>query len=148
MIIDTLDNYYRYTKLHRLFKPAFDFLRKGNLKEYKEGRYDIIGNDVYVLISKAKGCGKEKPSLELHRKYIDIQMVLSGEDLIGYKPFCECKFKKMPYNTKKDCAFFNDESNFWFKLTRDSFAIFFPEDAHVPLAGKLSVSKAVVKVRV
>jgi len=148
MVIDALDNYYRYTKLHKLFKPAFEFLRKINLKEYKEGRYDVIGNDVYVLISKANGRGKEKASLEVHRKYIDIQMVLSGEDMIGYKPLCECEFKKTPYDTKKDCAFFNDESNLWFKLTRNSFAIFFPEDAHAPLAGKLPVLKAVIKVKV
>lgn len=147
MVIDTLDNYYRYTKLHKLFEPAFEFLRKENLKKYNEGRYDIIKNDVYALISKAKGRTKIKAGLEAHRKYIDIQMVLTGEDLIGYKPLCECAVMKTPYDIKKDCIFFEDKSNLWFKLAGNTFAIFFPWDAHAPLAGSLPVLKAVIKVR-
>jgi len=147
MIIDILDNYYRYTKLHKFFKPAFGFLRKENLNEYKEGRYDIIKNDVYALISRASGRGKGS-CLEVHRKYIDIQMPLIGQDLIGCRMLCECRYKKTSYNAEKDCAFFRDKSNFWFKLSRGSFAIFFPEDAHAPLCGKSEVLKAVVKVRV
>ncbi|MCK9573548.1 MAG: YhcH/YjgK/YiaL family protein [Candidatus Omnitrophica bacterium] len=148
MVIDTLDNYYHYTKLHKLFKPAFEFLKKENLKRYGEGRYEIAGNDVYALISRANGRTKAKASLEAHRKYIDIQIVLSGEDLIGYKPLAECKIKKTPYNVKKDCAFFKDKSNFWFRLKGDLFAIFFPHDAHAPLAGSFPVLKAVIKVKV
>lgn len=148
MVIDTLDNCCHYTKLHKLFKPAFEFLRKANLKEYKEGRYDIVKNDVYAMISKARGCGKIKASLEAHRKYIDIQLALNGIDYIGYKPLCECRLKKTLYDAKKDCVFFDDESDFWFRLSRNSFAIFFPEDAHAPLAGSLPVLKAVIKVRV
>jgi len=147
MIIDTLDNCCCYTKLHKLFKPAFEFLRKENPKGYKEGRYEIIKNDVYALVSNASGCGI-KSSLEAHRKYIDIQLALKGEDLIGYRPLCECSFKKTPYNTKKDCAFFNDKSKFWFKLSGNLFAIFFPEDAHAPLSGESEILKIVIKVRV
>ena len=148
MVIGALDNCYHYTKLHKLFKPAFEFLRKENLKKYSEGRYAIAKNDVYALISKADGRGKIKASLEAHRKYIDIQVVLSGEDLIGYKPLSECKIKKIPYDAKKDCIFFNDKSNFWFKLKENSFVIFFPHDAHAPLAGNSTVLKAVVKVKI
>ncbi|MCK9615877.1 MAG: YhcH/YjgK/YiaL family protein [Candidatus Omnitrophica bacterium] len=148
MVIDILDNCYRYTKLHKLFKPAFEFLRKENLKKYCEGRYDIAKNDVYALISKATSRGKTGASLEAHRKYIDIQVALSGEDLIGYKPLSECRIKRTEYDAKKDCVFFNDKSNFWFKIQENSFAIFFPQDAHAPLAGSLPVLKAVIKVRV
>ncbi|MFA5337537.1 MAG: YhcH/YjgK/YiaL family protein [Candidatus Omnitrophota bacterium] len=148
MVIDTLDNSCQYTKLHKYFKPAFEFLKKENLKKYREGRYDIIKNNVYALISKAKGRGIKGASLEAHRKYIDIQVALSGEDLIGHKPLSECRIKKAEYNAKGDCVFFKDKSNFWFRLKGDSFAIFFPHDVHAPLAGSSSVLKAVIKVRV
>lgn len=148
MIIDTLDNFYHYTKLHKYFTPAFEFLRKGNLTKYSEGRYDIAKNNVYALVSRANGRGKARASLEAHRKYIDMQMALSGEDLIGYKPLNECGIKKTAYDAKKDCIFFNDKSNFWFKLKGNLFAIFFPQDSHAPLAGSLDVLKVVVKVRV
>jgi len=148
MVIDTLEHSFRYTKLHKFFKPAFEFLRKENLKKYSEGRYDIVKNDVYALISKANGRTKAKAKLEAHRKHIDIQVALSGEDLIGYKPLYECAVLKTPYNAKKDCIFFEDKSNFWLRLSENSFAIFFPWDAHAPLVGRLPVLKAVVKVRV
>ncbi len=147
MIIDVLNNCHKYIKLHRSFGPAFDFLQKEGLKGYKEGRYDIIRDDVYALVSNVSGFGKAKSSLEAHRKYIDIQVVLSGEDLIGHKPLAECKTEKTPYNSVKDCVFFKDKSNFWFKLSRGSFVIFFPEDAHAPLAGSSRVKKAVIKVK-
>lgn len=148
MVIDTLDNYYRYTKLHKLFRPAFEFLRKDNLAKYSEGRYDIVKNYVYALISKTKGRTMKGASLEAHKKYIDIQIALSGEDLIGYKPLSECRIKKSEYDVKRDCMFFRDKSNLWLKLKGNSFAIFFPHDAHAPLAGSLDVLKAVIKVRV
>lgn len=148
MVIDTLDNLYYYTNLHKFFKPAFEFLTKENLKEYSEGRHDIVRNDVYALISKAKGRAMKGASLEAHIKYIDIQVALSGEDLIGYKPLDECRIKKAEYDAKGDCVFFKDKSNFWFKLKGNSFAIFFPHDAHAPLAGNSDVLKVVIKVRV
>jgi beta-galactosidase beta subunit len=55
--------------------------------------------------------------------------------------------EKTPYDSGKDCVFFKDKSNFWFKLSKGSFVIFFPEDAHAPLAGNSRVKKAVIKVR-
>jgi len=147
MIIDLLDNCHNYIKLHKSFGSAFNFLQKAGLREYKEGRYDIIRDDVYALVSNASGLGKAKASLEAHKKYIDIQVVLNGEDLIGSKPLAECKMEKTPYDSGKDCVFFKDKSNFWFKLYKGSFVIFFPEDAHAPLAGNSRVKKAVIKVR-
>lgn len=148
MIIDKLNNCSRYNCLHKFFKPAFDFLTTNNLADYEEGRYDILKDEVYLMVSNAVGRGKAKSSLEAHRKYIDIQVALSGEDLLGYKPLLECKTEKNPYDPDKDCIFFKDKSNFWFKLKQGEFAIFFPEDGHAPLAGVSLVKKAVVKVRV
>ncbi len=148
MIIDALDNFRNYIKLNKHFESAFKFLRQKNLKKYCTGHYDIKNNDVYALILKASGKEKKNVLLEAHRKYIDIQMCIAGEDLIGYKLLAECKRNKKAYDPKKDYSLMNDEINSWFKLKGNAFAIFFPEDAHAPLAGKDALKKVVIKVRV
>jgi YhcH/YjgK/YiaL family protein len=148
MIIDTLDNSYRYDKLNKNFGLAFKFLKQKKLKNYLPGRYDIKKEDVYAFVSEGKGKGKNKVCLEAHRKYIDIQMCVKGEDSIGYKPLSECKKSNKIYDSKKDCGLFNDKIKSWLKLQGDSFMIFFPTDAHAPMAAKNWLKKIVVKVRV
>ena len=146
MIIDTLDNLYLYNKLNKNFGLAFKFLKQKNLKDYNPGCYDIKDKDAYAFVSDGKGKGKNKVCLEAHRKYIDIQMCITGEDLIGYKPLSECGKRKKNYDSKKACGFFNDKIESWFKLSGDKFAIFFPSDAHAPMAGSGLFKKVVVKV--
>jgi len=148
MIIDTLDNFRKYIKLNNYFAPAFEFLRQKNLKNYSSGRYDIKKNDVYAMVSEAKGKGREGAFFEVHKKYIDIQICLVGEDFIGCKFLSECKKRKKAYDAKKDYGLFGDKIDSGFKLTKNSFAIFFPTDAHAPLAGTGELKKVVVKVRV
>jgi YhcH/YjgK/YiaL family protein len=148
MIIDTLDNFHLYNKLNKNFGLAFKFLKQKNLKNHTPGRYDIKKNDVFAFVSQGKGKGKSGARLEAHRKYIDIQMCVLGEDLIGYKPLLECKKRKKIYDSQKDCVFFNNKIESWFKLSRGVFAIFFPADAHAPMAAKNWLKKIVVKVRV
>lgn len=147
MIIDTLDNLYLYDKLNKNFGLVFKFLKQKKLKNYTPGRYDIKNDDVYAFVSEGKGKGKNKVCLEVHRKYIDIQMCVAGEDLMGYKPLSECKKSKKLYDPKKDCGFFNDKIESWFRLQGNLFTIFFPADAHAPMAGSNLLKKVVVKVR-
>jgi beta-galactosidase beta subunit len=45
-------------------------------------------------------------------------------------------------------GFFYDRPTTWLTLSAGQFAVFFPEDAHAPLAGQGGVHKAVVKVAV
>ncbi|MFA5272448.1 MAG: YhcH/YjgK/YiaL family protein [Candidatus Omnitrophota bacterium] len=148
MIIDTLEDSHLYNKLNKNFSLAFKFLKQKNLKKYPAGRYDIKKSEIYASVSEGNGKGKEKVILEAHKKYIDIQMCITGEDLIGYKPCSECKRRKKAYDSKKDYSLFGDKIDSWFKLDGNSFAIFFPNDAHAPLAGNTPLKKVVVKVRV
>jgi YhcH/YjgK/YiaL family protein len=147
-IVDVLSNAMRYTSFHSAFTRAFEFLRRPDLADLPLERHDIDDERLYCLISKTEGCGHEGAKLEAHRRYIDIQYVISGDEVMGWKPADACGLVEMPYDLTKDIVFFGDKPDVWKPVPAGSFAIFFPVDAHAPLAGKGLIHKAVVKVAV
>jgi YhcH/YjgK/YiaL family protein len=50
------------------------------------------------------------------------------------------------YNDDKDVQRFSDEPDTILKLKAGQYAIFFPEDAHMPLLGSGEIHKVVIKV--
>ncbi|MBU2101858.1 MAG: YhcH/YjgK/YiaL family protein [Candidatus Omnitrophota bacterium] len=148
MIVDRLENAEMYLGLHPAFEKAFEFLRRAGLSAYADGRYEIEDGRIFVLVSSNEPKGKGKVLLEAHRKYLDIQVSLDTLDCIGYKPLSDCRHCAQGYDAARDCEFFSDAVVSWFELDRGSFAVFFPSDAHAPLAGVVPVRKAVIKVPV
>src|SRR5690606_41161217 len=67
-----------------------------------EGRYEIAGDDCFVMIQHPIGRGKNDPVLEAHDKYLDIQITLEGEDEIGWKARAECTRVKQEYSAESD----------------------------------------------
>ena len=148
MILDVLENAHRYLALHKGFAKAFDFLLRPDLKELPAGKYEIDADRVYAIVSKEHGRRKEDALLETHEKYIDIQLVLEGTDDMGWKPKSLCKKPAGKYDQKNDEQIFMDEPDAWISVQSGAFAIFFPEDAHMPLISSGQIHKVVVKVAV
>jgi len=148
MILDVLENAHRYLALHREFAKVFEFLRRPDLKEMPVGKYEIDGDRVYAMVSENAGRRKEDALLETHEKYIDIQFVLAGVDDMGWKPKSSCKKPTGKYDQKNDEQIFTDEPDAWLSVKSGAFAIFFPEDAHMPLISSGPIHKVVVKVAV
>jgi biofilm protein TabA len=146
MILDVLENAHRYLALHNGFAKAFEFLMRSDLKELPVGKYEIDGERVYGIVSKDPGRNKEDALLETHEKYIDIQLVLAGTDDMGWKPKSSCKHPSEEYDQETDIQFFADEPDAWLSTGSGAFAIFFPEDAHMPLISSGQIHKVVVKV--
>lgn len=147
MIVDTLEQSEKYLSLHPRFQAAFDFLKKTDLQALPEGRFEIDGPNLFALTQ----CYQTKPvaegKLEAHRKYIDIQVVVSGEEYIGYAPLTH-QLLVDPFNPEKDIGFYHGEANL-IKLSAGMFAIFYPTDAHLPcrqIQGPCAVKKIVLKV--
>jgi len=86
--------------------------------------------------------------LETHEKYIDIQLVLAGTDDIGWKPKSLCKQPTGESDQESDLQFFEDKPNTWLSIESGEFAIFFSEDAHMPLISSGQIHKIVVKISV
>jgi YhcH/YjgK/YiaL family protein len=146
MILDILENAHRYLALNKGFAKAIEFLSRSDLQELPVGTYEIDGDRIYAMVSKGVGRKKEDALLETHEKYIDIQLVLAGTDTMGWKPKSLCHQPTGEYDQKSDVQFFADEPDAWLATESGAFAIFFPEDAHMPLISPGQIHKVVVKV--
>lgn len=146
MILDQLVYAHYYFNLHPGFKKAFDFIRKSKDLAFESQRIHLDGDNLIAIFESPEIRGPSKACLETHRKYIDIQYTLKGTEEIGWKPYFECQQVKQAYHEERDIAFFSDRPTLWLPIPEDSFAIFFPHDAHAPLAGKEPVQKIIMKV--
>jgi biofilm protein TabA len=88
---------------------------------------------------------------ESHRKNIDVQFILEGEEIIEVDNI-ENLSEKFSYDDAMDLVKYSDSSfSSSIKLKKGGVAIFFPEDAHMPcikIENSKKVIKTVVKVKV
>jgi len=149
MIIDLIENAGLYKNLGEGIVKALEFLENLKPNELTEGKIEIDGNKVFALISFYDTKNREDCFLESHKKYIDVQYVAEGEEYVGYVPFHFQKIEK-EYNEEFDFMLFDAEPSF-IKFRRRMFAVFYPEDLHMPgikIGERRPVKKIVVKVRV
>lgn len=146
MIVDRLDACDVYAPLHPLIAPALAFLRRPDLADLPDGRCEIDGQRLYAIIARTSNRGREKSPLEAHRRYVDLQYVVSGADLIGWRPAEGCLGDGREYDAERDIEFFADQPDAWYAVGPGQLAILLPSDAHAPLAGAGPVHKVVVKL--
>lgn len=147
MILDKLQNASRYYAIHPLFEKAFQFLQQTDLTSLPLGQQAIEGRDLFAIISEGSGVSESDAKLEVHRKYIDIQYIISGTDHMGWKDLAHCNTPDDPYTEERDAAFFPDKTKNWFDVPAGSFAIFYPDDAHAAMVTEENVRKVVLKIK-
>ncbi len=145
MILDRLENFRFYQGTHPGFKAAVEFLTKTDLQQLSTGRHEIDEDRLYVNVMEVDGHSREDAQLEYHRKYIDIQIVLSGDETMGWTALQDLP-KGIPFDSEKDYALVKAPVRAWFPVKPGSFAVFFPQDAHAPCCGAGKIRKAVLKV--
>jgi biofilm protein TabA len=148
MILSTLSHSDRYASLHDLFPLAFEYIRNTDLYSMPPGRYPVFDNKLLVIVECVSGRTRESAKLECHRRHIDIQLVLEGDEEMGWRALSECNQPVADYNAQKDLQFFHDTTASWVATPPGSFCIFFPEDAHAPLVGSGNIRKVIIKVPV
>lgn len=151
MIFDTLSQAGRYTALSPGFAPAFAFLRQVR-EETPSGRYDLDGDKVFALVQRYLTKPYAECQYESHRKYIDIQYVVSGRERIYWAPLPRLTDITMPFDEAKDAALYRIISDgLPLEVHPGQFAILYPHDGHAPACawGKpTEVVKVVVKVQI
>jgi len=148
MIIDKIENAHLYKNISERINKSFEYIRTTDLKNLPAGRYTIDGENIFALVSEYQTKSESEGKLEAHRKYIDVQYVISGEELMGYVPLGNQQILES-YKEENDIVFYTGDKSFT-KVSEGMFAIFFPEDVHMPgiASGKSSsVKKLVIKVR-
>lgn len=151
MIIDTIENMYIYKKDDAWLK-AVNFLKNTN-NSINDGEYEIDGSDIFARVMTYDTKNIEDAYPEAHKKYIDIQIVLSGKEMVVWYPLEGLQIRTT-YDKEQDVAFYEQKSNESSTsiLTPGHFMVFFPDDGHMPSisADKLpcQVKKVVIKIAV
>lgn len=148
MILDVAARCHGYRCLHPLFERGLRVLADTDLRALAPGRHAVDGDRIYLSIDHTHGRGREGARLEAHRRYIDVQYTIEGDEAIGWMPLAECGQPIDDYNAAKDVSFFAARPTTWLSVPQGSFAIFFPDDAHAPLAGRGALKKAILKIAV
>ena len=149
MIIDKLSNSHLYSGLGERINKAFDYLKNSDFSKIEPGKYEIDGENIFALVNEYNTKDESEGKLEAHKKYIDVQFVAKGKELMGYTPLGDQKVVD-EYNEQNDITFFSGEKSF-VKVDEGMFAIFFPEDVHMPgikVGEKSYVKKVVVKIKI
>lgn len=147
MILDSLKNASRYEALHPRFKTVFDYISNHDLVAMECGRHDIDGDDIFVVIQEWDLRPTSEARLELHRKYIDIQVVLDGVDeVFGWSEKKDCLKPEGEFDEQKDVQFFTDIPQCFYSVAKGQFSILYPEDGHAPMLGEGHVKKCIFKI--
>lgn len=143
----------------RLDRLALHFPQLGSVAAFvggiddsiHDGRLDIDGDSAFALVSRYTTKPESGSLPEAHKRYADIQFLLSGRELIIWWPL-KGLTESVPYDEKRDIAFYTQptEPGTRVALAKGVFAAFMPQDAHMPqiacAEGAESVIKVVIKV--
>ncbi|MBX4264351.1 YhcH/YjgK/YiaL family protein [Clostridium estertheticum] len=112
---------------------AINYLKDNDFVNMKTGVYNIMGDDISAQVVDRETKFKKEAKAEVHRKYVEIQFSVLGNEIIGYARdtcnniICEELLEE------KDSIFYNEvENEFDLIMVKGSFAIFFPQDVHRP----------------
>lgn len=148
MIISKLENSYRIESLHPLFGKLFDYVKQHDLLNQETGRIVIDGDNLFINNVALEGVSKDKQLLEIHRDYIDVHILMEGQETIGWKALEDLKEETKPYAKEGDCALYSDKPTTYVEMQPGEFVIVFPEDPHAPAIGSGKIRKLIAKIRV
>ena len=151
MIYDTLNNIAFYKGLSPDIYEGLKFLQQVT-PDIAVGTYQLTPN-VKAIVSEYTTKEVNENGYEAHRQNIDIQYLLKGKEKIACLPMEELSETK-PYSEETDAAFYkavSDLNPLTLDLRPGYFAIFFPQDGHMPCLSvnePEEVKKVVIKVQV
>ena len=152
MIVADLGHIERQAAMTPDLRAAIAFLRQPGTKGLPDGRAEIDGTRVFAIVQRYDTMKADAPKFEFHQSYIDLQFIVSGEEIIGWAP-AERMHITVPYDADKDICFGVVDGQAWTPvlLRAGQAAILYPDDAHAPklaVAAPYPVMKIVVKVAV
>lgn len=149
MIYDSLKHLEAYKGIHPGIYRGLELLRDTDFSTLQDERYEVDGDDLFFFIQSYES----KPvndTPEAHRKYVDIQFLISGQEKMGVGAL-EDMTEEVEARPQGDIWFYHgpmDEVT----LSGDKFAVLFPGDAHAPCIAvdgtPVPCRKCVVKVKV
>ena len=151
MITGKLSDLQLYKMLSPNFDRAIDYILNARFAEMEPGKYEVDAENIFAIVNEFTTKPVEVCEPERHRKYADIQLIVSGREKFGYCPLTNQK-ATTDFLPDNDVAFYNNDISTlnYITLSADQFIIFLPDDIHQPevCVDKPSiVKKVVMKVR-
>jgi YhcH/YjgK/YiaL family protein len=151
MICDKLDAAEIYYGLGQRIAQGLALLKDPEVLNAAKGRYEVDGDNLFFIADEYDSKPEAEGRLEAHRKYLDIQFIVSGREWIGCRDLEGLKLET-PYNPDKDIAFYTRaEPMTRVDMETGTFCILWPHEAHMPgrmFDKPVPVKKIVVKVKV
>jgi YhcH/YjgK/YiaL family protein len=152
MIVSDLRHIAHQTGNVPALQKVIDFLRRTGIDGLLDGRVEIDGDRVFALVQRYETIFVDAPRFECHQKYIDVQFIVSGEEIIGWAPADQMSITEA-YDAEKDICFGTLAAGKWTPvyLQAGQLMVLWPEDGHAPklaVRGPSPVMKIVVKVAV
>ncbi len=151
MIVDKLKRLKLYQNLGLPVKEILEFVEQAKTNLLVDGRHDILGDDLFALVQRYDTKEEIACLPESHLKYIDLQYVLEGEEVLLWD-FAEELTVVDDKRPEADIRFHEKKPPLAdVVLKKDMFAILYPEDAHTPCLHHETVStvqKIVFKIKV
>ena len=138
MIICPWKDIKKYAPLLPGIEEAFDAINA--LETYEPNTYQLSGgNRFFVNV----GTTIAPDVAEAHRKYMDIQYIVKGQETMGWADLADCP-PANEFSDEKDIGMYT--GNFTFTTIREGMCyVVFPEDVHMP-GRHLDVPSDYVKV--
>lgn len=135
-----------FKNIHPRFAEAFEFIEKAVGENLVDGNYEIDGKNIYAFVSSYKTKTESEVKFEAHRKYIDIQCIISGNEVIGFENADEVELLE-DYKDGNDICFYALNKNYdKIVLGKGEFAIILTDELHAPCLSLNNVPGDVKKV--
>ena len=148
MVIDKLEHAHRYTAMGEGIARALEYLQETDLVNVSLGKHIIDGDKLFAIVQEYDTMDSAAEQMESHRKYTDVQYVVSGAELVGHSILSGQQVSKT-YSDDEDFMLYADRPDFFSRFDAGTFMIFFPTDLHMPCikdGAAVKVRKVVVKV--
>ena len=149
MVTDRLANAALYRSLSPRIATALDYVAHTDFTMIADGRCDIDGDHIFALVQRYSSKPLSEGRWEAHRKYIDLQLVVSGTEQIGYVSIDQLTAE--PYDDERDLTWLSGTAGQWITVPAGHFMLLWPGDAHMPqvqAGSATNVIKVVVKIAV
>ena len=149
MIIADISDRERYYALHPMMKHLFDYVLTHPVAEMPAGRVVLVGEELFLNIDDSERQTADQRMLEVHRRYIDVQIPLTDVESFGWTPLEQLpESPDIAYDGKRDIAFYTRRAQTYVEVKPGQFYVMFPEDAHAPLVGRGMIRKVIGKLLV
>lgn len=134
MIIDTLANAAGNAMYPRVIRETLQAIQRFDLDTLAPGKYSIEGDAVYfsLMAGETRPFHEQRP--EFHRQYIDIHLVLAGEEIIGAGTLGRQPTLVAPFDDAHDIGFCQRiDAETLIGLNCGDLAVIFPPELHRPM---------------